>query len=251
MRTRTRLAAAALAGALVLGIAAPALAQDVVVDSAPDAAPTDIEARDLKDRCIGAIDKRLVDLEAAEVRVAGSDVLTDGHKAALVAIIDDTQTGLRDLRGQIVDSTDPRETLRLCRTIGPDYRVYLVVLPQVHLVTAADHADRAVARGSTALDELADAIARAEAAGVEVDEAWEYYDQAVRHLDAASAAVGDTATAVLGVTPENFNAGPGREVLAAARHDLRTAADELKQAWDAAHEAVEALRDAIGDAATA
>ncbi len=248
MRTRHRLLAVLLAGGLALGVAAPALAQDVVVDEAPADPATDARVRDLKDRCLDAIDRRLVDLEAAEVRVADSDVVTDAHKVALIAIIDDTQAGLRDLRARIVDSTDPRETLRLCRTIAPDYRVYLVVLPQVHLVSVADHGDRAVTRGAEALDELAQAITRAEEAGLDVDDAWEYHDQAVRHLDAASTAIDGTAEAVLGVTPESFNAGPGREVLAAARADLRTARDELRQAWDAAHAAVEELRDAIGGA---
>ena len=72
-------------------------------------------------------------------------------------------------------------------------------------------------------------------------------DQAEAHLAAADTADDGIADAVLAVTPQSWNDGPGKATLDDARSSLRTAHQELKSANDDGRAAIRALRDAIGD----
>ena len=240
------LAGAVLVACLSLSIAAPAMAQD---EPAPDGEATEHSLPDLKRRCHEAIDKRLDDLAKAQFRIEQADALTPAHEVAVDRIIDATQTGLTVLQNQVEAATEPPVVIRLCATVAPDYRVYLVVLPQAHLTVGADRSQVAVRVGSEVIDQLDVALVRAADAGVDITEAQALRDQALIHLDAANAANDGVADAVLAVTPASFNDGDGAAVLDQARADLRTTHAELKAGSEDAKAAAAALRDAIGDVA--
>lgn len=243
------LAGAVLVGCLTFGIAAPAMAQDEGNVEAESAESQEHSLPDLKRRCHEAIDRRLDDLAKAQLRVEHVDVLTPAHEIAVDRIIDGTQTGLTLLQNQ-VEGADDRETLvRLCATVAPGYRVYLVVLPQTHLTVGADRSQAAVRAGNDVINTLDEALERAADAGVDISEAQALRDQALIHLDAANAANDGVADAVLGVTPESFNDGDGAAVLNEARADLRTTHAELQAGSEDAAAAAAALRDALSDLA--
>lgn len=244
MNTRIpRIAGAVLAGSLTLGIAAPAMAQE---------APTEETARhgdldSLKAKCNEAIERRLRDLGAATERLDGVEVLTDAHEATLDGIIGATSAALTTLRTDIAAADDLPTTLRLCHQIAPAHRVYLVVLPQAHLTVGADRSAAAVTVGDGVVERFDEAVEKAIEAGADVTEAVALMDQAEAHLAAADAADDGIADAVLAVTPQSWNDGPGRATLDDARSSLRTAHQELKSANDDGRAAVRALREAIGD----
>ncbi|MDW3220886.1 MAG: hypothetical protein R8F63_19965 [Acidimicrobiales bacterium] len=238
------LAGALLVGCLTLGLANPAMAQDDVEPEA-DAESAEHSLPDLKRACHEAIDKRLDDLARAQARVEHVVALTPAHELAIDGIIDSTQTGLTVLQNQVEAADEPQAVIRLCATVAPGYRVYLVVLPQTHLTVGADRSQAAVRAGSDVIDQLDEALERAEAAGVDISEAQALRDQSLIHLDAANAANDGVADAVLAVTPQSFNDGVGGPVLDAARSDLRTTHAELEAASDDAKAAAAALRDAL------
>ncbi|GJM38502.1 MAG: hypothetical protein DHS20C19_18690 [Acidimicrobiales bacterium] len=238
------LTGALLVGCLTLGLAAPAMAQDDVepedgAESEEHSLPT------LKRRCHEAIDTRLDDLAKAQARVENVVALTPAHELAIDGIIDATQTGLTVLQNQVEAADEPQAVVRLCATVAPGYRVYLVVLPQTHLTVGADRSQAAVRAGSDVIDQLDEALERADAAGVDITEAQALRDQALVHLDAANAANDGIADAVLAVTPESFNNGAGGPVLDAARGDLRTTHAELQASSADAKAAAAALQDAL------
>jgi len=236
-----KLAIAAMIGCLSLGLAAPAMAQDEAPETEEHRLPN------LKARCFEAIDQRLDHLAHAQSRVDDVAALTPRHEAAIDDIIDGTQSGLTRLSNQVEAATEPANVVRLCATVAPDYRVYLVVLPQTHLTIGADRAQVGSDIGDAVITQLDEAIARAEAAGADVTDAQMYRDQSAAHLDAADAANDGVADAVLGVTPESYNTGDGAAVLDAGRASLRSAHAELKAANEDGEAALKALRDAIGD----
>lgn len=232
-----RLATAAVAAGLTLGVAAPAVAQEATTDDGRG------------ERCLEQIDRRLNDLATAQVRAAGVDALTDTHLATINSIIDTSEAGLADLAGQI-EGTDDRETLiQLCTSVATDFRVYLVVLPQTHLAAGADRIDAAVARGGELIATFDDAVQAAIDAGADVGEAVALRDAAAAHLADAEANASGVGDQVLAVTPAAWNDGPGQVEIESSRAAVRAGHSDIRAGVEDARDALAALRAAI-DAVT-
>jgi hypothetical protein len=236
---RTRLAAAALGAGLVIAAPAAAWAGPLrPVSSTPTSAsqnPTDATRRtieDLRSRCLAAIDVRLPALAAARSALSANEHVSDDHQAALVADIDQTAARLRDLATLIKADTDVATLKDHCRSIFEDNRVFALVLPRVRLVVGADTATDAGAKLGDVAGKLADAIAKAEAAGQDVRQAKLDLDMMKAHIASGVASAGSVAGAVLGLTPADWNAN--HEVLTPAHESLRSARADLKVARDLA-----------------
>jgi hypothetical protein len=247
---RTRLAAAALGVGLVIATPVAAWAGPRrPISTAPTSSsgnPSDENPRDSRDieayraRCLAAIDVRLPALEKAETALAGNGHVTDDHEAALTADLDATAARLRELAEAIKADTDPAVLKGHCRSIFEDNRVFALVLPRVRLVAGADTATDAGARLNDVAGKLADAIAKAEAAGQDVAQAKLDLDLMKAHIASGVAAAGSVPGAVLGLTPADWNAN--HEVLTPPRQSLRSARADLKVARDLAHKIRNELR---------
>ena len=251
-RTVARLVSFGLAGLLLVGSAAPALAAD---DSAGDARhrdgrcaeawrafatdPTIDEGKALGD-C--EINRRIDDLGTVHDRVIASKVMTDPHKAVSLRIIDGTTAGLRELRAEIHGDTTLASLSEDLRRIATDFRVYLVVIPQIHLTNAADavvviggHFDRFAEKANGYIE-------RAKAAGHDTSAAEAALASLNEHVASAEALVDGLAATVLDLTAADWNDGSAKPVLDQARQDLRAARDELRAARADAKAVIEALR---------
>jgi hypothetical protein len=232
---RTRLAAAAVGAGLVLAAPAAAWAgplrpaSTTTASSSPsDSTRPGLEA--LRTRCLAAIDVRLPALAAAKADVAGNQHLTADHKAALTSDIDETTARLQTLAAEIKADADLATLRDHCHSIFQDNRVFALVLPRSRLVVGADTATAAGDKLSDIAGKLADAIAKAEAAGRDVTQAKADLDAMKAQIASATAAAGSVPGAVLGLTPADWNANhdvltPARQQLRAARTDLRVARD--------------------------
>lgn len=245
MSTRIpRIAGVVLAGGLLLGTAAPVLAEEGGGD-------TTEETQSRKDRCQAGIDRRLTDLATAQTRVAGVEAVTDAHESTINAIIDSTEAGLADHAVELEAATTRPEIVQLCAEIATEFRVYLVVLPQTHLTVGADRVEAAVSNGDDLIARFDEAVVAAEAAGADVAEAITLRDAAAAHLDAAAAGIAGAADEVLTVTPDSYNSSSGATVIDDTRAAVRDAHGEIKAGIDDGRAAIEALRealDALGDA---
>jgi hypothetical protein len=188
------------------------------------------------------IGRRFTTLAALSAKISASKVLTSSDSAALQSEVASTKTGLTSLKTTI-DSEASLPALRADITkIAVDYRVYLLVAPQVHLVSAADGVIAAQARFADVNTKLAARIAAAKAAGKSTTTA-----QAA--LDAMNAAV---ATAIslaqplpaklLPLTPAQYNSGTAGPIVTSARAALGQARDQLKAAMASAKACREALK---------
>lgn len=234
---RTRLVAAAVGVGLV--IAAPTAAwagPRRPVSTAPTSSEDSTGARpsieDLRARCLAAIDVRLPALAAAREALSASEHVTDDHQAALTADIDETAGRLRVLADLIKADTDLATMQEHCRSIFEDSRVFALVLPRARLVVGADTAADAGAKLGDVAARLADAIAKAEAAGQDVGQAKLDLDLMKAAIASGVASAGSIAPAVLGLTPADWNAD--HDVLTPARQSLRSARADLKAARDLA-----------------
>jgi hypothetical protein len=188
------------------------------------------------------IDRRFETLDYLGAVVNRVPALTDDHEAALERILANTRAGLRALRAKIEADTTVAELRVDVPKIATDFRVYLLVSRQVHLVIAADAVEATVRRFGPAIDRLEAAIDRAEAAGKDVTQARELLAMLIEDVRAADAAVDGVAAEVLVLTPADWNDGTAQPVLRAARHDVAEARDHLRQAVRAARAIIAELR---------
>jgi hypothetical protein len=246
---RTRLAAALVGVGLVIATPVAAWAGPrrpvSTTSTSGSESPTDATRRsidDLRARCLAAIDVRLPALAGAKTALSGNDHVTDDHEAALVADLDETAARLRVLAEQIQADTEAAALRDHCRSIFEDNRVFALVLPRVRLVAGADTAADAGAKLRDIAGKLADAIARAEAAGQDVTQAKLDLDLMKAHIASGVASAGSVPGAVMGLTPADWNAN--HEVLTPARQSLRSARADLKVARDLAHKIRNELKPA-------
>lgn len=232
---RTRLVAAAVGAGLVIAAPTAAWAGPRRPVSAATAEGTTDPRRsieDLRTRCMAAVDVRQPALAAARAALSGNQHVTDEHRAALTADIDEAAARLRALADLIKTDTDPATMKEHCRSIFEDNRVFALVLPRARLVVGADTATVAGARLGDVAARLADAIAKAEAAGQDVGQAKLDLELMKAAIASGVASAGSVAPAVLGLTPADWNAD--HEVLTPARQSLRSARADLKVARDLA-----------------
>jgi hypothetical protein len=176
------------------------------------------------------IQRRFTTLDALTARVSGSKVLTGSDAAALSGEIGSTKSGLSALKATIdAENSVPNLKAENAR-IAKEYRVYLLVGPQVRLVSAADGVVASQKVFANINTKLTNRIAAAKAAGKDTT-------AAQTDLDAMNAAVTQAAglatplpAALLRLTPAQYNAGTAGPVLKSARAALVQARDLLKSA---------------------
>lgn len=190
-------AGAVVSGALVLGAALPAGAQT-------GADGTGERGDRARTACLGAIDKRIAALDKASETLSSDKHLTDGHRDTLTTRVDSAHTGIEAIRPQ-VESAAADQLKQLCSSVATDYRVFAVLLPQVHLARIGDAAAAAQTRADGVSAKIDEAIGRANAAGKNVDaatEAADALDDAVAKLGTDAQGLADQA---LAITPADFN----------------------------------------------
>lgn len=176
------------------------------------------------------INRRFTTLTALSSAITASKAMFPSDAAALQGEISSTRSGLTSLKATI-DSATVVLTLKAdIVKIATDYRVYLLVVPQVHLVNAADSVLAAQARFTDINTRLSARIATANAAGKGTT-------AAQADLDAMNAAVAKAVglatplpAALLALTPALYNAGNAGPALSNARTAIVSARDDLKSA---------------------
>jgi hypothetical protein len=174
--------------------------------------------------------RRMTTLGNLEAKISGSKYLTGSDASALSAEVATTKTGLTALKAQIDAETSLDALKAEVKQIATEFRVYLLVVPQVNLVNGADAVGTAKATFDTVSTKLAARIAAEKAAGKDTT-------AAQADLDAMNAAVTQAAglaqplpATLLALTPAQWNAGTAGPVLTSARAALVQARGLLKTA---------------------
>jgi hypothetical protein len=215
---RAGAAGMALGAGLLAGVAAPASAAATIDPAARAAAAA-------------AITARLGDLNAAVTLVKQTSWLSPGDNAALLTELNGEIGGLSALATTIQNETGVTAFQTEAAGILSQYRVYSLVLPQVHLVRAVDQATNVI------LPDLQHLFQQ------EIQLAQE------RHKDSAGtvSAISDLATQIanlqaatnglsamlVALTPAQWNTDNAvlaqpRQLLDKARHDAGLAVDDIK-----------------------
>ena len=188
------------------------------------------------------IGRRFTTITALTAKITASKVLTASDSAALQSEVASTKTGLTSLKTTI-DSETSLPALRADITkIAVDYRVYLLVAPQVHLISAADGVITAQARFADMNTKLAARIAAAKAAGKNTTTAQTALDAMNAAVVTAVGLAQPLPAKLLPLTPAQYNSGTARPILLSSRAALGQARDQLKAAIASAKACREALK---------
>jgi len=187
------------------------------------------------------IDRRFATLTTLSTKVSSSKVLTPSDAAALQSEIGATRSGLTDLKTTIDAETSIPALKADIVKIATEFRVYLLVAPQVHLTNAADGVLFAQTKFATVNTNLAARIAAAKAAGKDTTAAQADLDAMNASVASAVGLAGPLPAQLLALTPAQYNAGTAGPVLNSARASLLTARNDLKSAVADA----KACRDAL------
>jgi len=238
-----RLVALITISAMLLAVPGTALAQTEPVESTAVEIDRSGTFDQLKRRALEAIDERLDAIARWTERVEASEHLDADHRARLLAELSATTRGLKALAADIEAATTFLELGGLIPKIVEDYWVFAMLGPKVHLVIAADVMAHISGRFEEVASSIQEAIDRIEEAGYDPSEAQAALDRMTAHLVAASALIGPVPGTVLSIHPADMpEAGAD---LRSAQAGLGSAAEELRAAHKAGHQAVEAIKDAI------
>jgi hypothetical protein len=184
------------------------------------------------------INRRFTTLTDLSAKITASKVMTSSDAAALQSEIGSTRSGLTSLKTTIDAETD---VTALVVKIASDYRVFLLVVPQVNLVNGADSVLFAQTKFAAVNTTLTARIAAATAHGKNTTAAQTNLDAMNAAVTHAVALASPLPAALLPLTPAQYNGGPAGPVLTNARTVLGQARDLLKSATADA----KACRDAL------
>jgi hypothetical protein len=226
----TRILAVATAALLLIAPASPtsAASADTVLDTA-------------KKVTTARIDGRLATLKAEGLAVRAAARLSASHKATLEGILAGSTSGLEALRAKVQGETTLDAVKADTRAMVDDYRVYLLVTPQVRLTIVADVEAASIVVLQDAHATLAAAIEAAQQAGKDVSAAKEQLAVLGTQIDAAKTGLAGVADGLLKVEPGPDEAAI-RSAVNAARSELLSVRSSIRQAAAAAKATRDLLR---------
>jgi hypothetical protein len=189
---------------------------------------------------------RIKTLDALAIAVHGATNLTSGHRATLTQLLESDKVRLTALKATIDAASDIATVKADGRTIVVDYRIYILVTPQVRFTIGSDIQAAAVARLKDVHDKLAAVVSKLAADGKDVTQEQAQLDDMAAKLAAASSATAGRADALLAVTPSpDANAMHG--AVAPVRAAMHTGRDNLKAAIADAKKVRGELKSLVGD----
>jgi hypothetical protein len=250
-RMRNRLVAGALVAGLVIGVPTTAMAATPSQSSGKGSPsisssgplnpktknPTTFNAaKAFVEHQLALRQQRLANLTNEVAKAAD---LTSSDRATLTSDLSSETAGINALAAKVPNDTTWAELKADAKSMVVDYRVFVVMSPQVHLTIAAD-TESAIEQKLQAAEPKIEALIRYEQSkGKDVHGAQVAYDALVVEVAGAEHDTAGVSAAVLATSPSGYPANmtiflnahsnllQGRAALAAARSDLHTIAKDL------------------------
>ena len=238
MKAALRIGAVATGAALALGAVGSAYAATPGSSSTPSAKAT---ASGTKGKAATAhatglaavqklatarIEGRLSTLHALSLAVGDSKYLTSGEQGTLSKQISSDVSGLTALDSKVAAATTVQDVRADEVAMVDDFRVYLLMAPQVRLTEGLAAESDAAATLQKAYVALSDLLAKQ--SGGTATQKSELADLQSQ-ITAAQAAIGDEVASVLAIQP-GPNASAIQSALAPAKSAVKTARDDLVKA---------------------
>lgn len=198
-----------------------------------------------KDRAVAEIDRRIDSLQKLEARVDAMKRVSANNKTQIKATVDAQIKTLADLKVKIQGDTDEATLKADIASITKSYRVYMLVMPQLTVLAAADRIEATVDVMTEFGTKLQTRISDAKSAGKDVSSMESAYASYKTHLANADAKATSAINLTAGLKPDNGDKSvmeSNNKALASARVELKSGRDELHAARKDAEIIVKALK---------
>lgn len=215
-----------------VGLAAGLVLAGLLAAATPAAAASDETLPGVKAALTARIDLRLAALDRNLAAITAAQHLNGAHRDQLSTVLDDAIAGLTELKAQVAQETTPAAVRADAESMVYDYRVFLLLGPQVRLTIAGDTLAVAIDTAQQAHDRLAPQVAEKAAAGTDTTAAEADLAEMQAAIDAAQAKLSGQVEALLALAPGPD--GPAirsavtavRQALGGTRAELLTARAE-------------------------
>ena len=244
VKTLTRLGiATAATAAFATGAALPAQAQSAFGTATSTTTTTGKAAGTAgldaaKALATSRIDGRLETLHALQLAVNDDSRLTASDRSALSTLISGDISGLTSLRGKVGGESTVSAVRADETTMVDQYRVYLLVVPKVHLTNAFDIESAVDSTLQKVHDELAARLAKEPGGGTATEKS-QLADLQTQLQNAQQAESGKVST-LLAIQP-----GPDANAIHSALSPLTTAAKNARADLRKARDDAKALHDEL------
>ena len=245
-----------LGALLCASIALPVLAQTASDGTTPGATTQTTgngqRMQRAKNRADQEIDRRVAALNKLATRVGAMKHITDTQKASLTTTIQTQISTLTTLKTKIDGDTDIATLRTDLQSITKSYRIFILIMPQITIMAAADRANTIADNMTTLSGKLSTRIATAEAAGKDVSTLKTTLDDMNTKIADAHTQAGIAITDVTSLVPDQGDATKAeanRQALLHARSKIRAAQDDLVGARKDALTISQGLK-AFGDTTT-
>jgi len=228
----TRGIAAATAGAAVLVLAGGQAAMAATPRPAATATCSAAALSYVQARVGLAVSKRELTIGQLTSALTQRPHVTNAHRATLTGLFTSDAAGLQAVNAAVHSDTTCKQAVTDGRTVVTSYRVYMLLVPQTHLVAASDTGTYGASRLTavepklqTAIDAIADPTTKAHAQAA--------FDDLVAQAKTATDDFADVADTMLALTPAGMPAAQStvdaqRAKVTSGRTALTTALQDAK-----------------------
>jgi hypothetical protein len=195
---------------------------------------------DLKNRAGQEIDRRISALNLLISRLNTMKKLTSDQKTSFVGQIQTEISNLTALKAKIVADTDITILRADIQSIIKSYRIYVVFVPQIHLLGAADVINTTAANFTTIIAKLQTRIDQAKTSGKDTTTMQAAIADMQKKITDAQTQAAAIQAAVATLTPDGYPAN--KTAISNARGLVKTASADLKAARDDAKTIIQALK---------
>lgn len=179
------------------------------------------------------IQRRIDALNKLASRIAQMKKVTDAQKANLTTLVQNQITAMTTLKAKI-DADTATSTLQTdVKSITDSYRIYMLILPQIQILAAADRAETIVDAMNAMVPKIQAAITTAQNAGKDVSGLQASLADFNAKVADANTQAQAAITAVASLTPDNGDstvAQSNKTALMNARADIKKANQDLQAA---------------------
>lgn len=226
--------ALALGGAMVLGLATGASGASAASGASGAAASgmkpgPGASLADWQRAVTVRIDLRLKTLAGLKLAITGATDLSGAHKSTLQDLVSSDTSGLNGLRTKVAGETTVAAVKADGRSMVVDYRIYMLVVPQVRFVIGSDIQAASAARLKSINDKLAGVASQLQAQGKDVSKIDDQLADMASKISADTSTISGTADGLLAVKP-SADANAMHAVVSPVRTAMRSGRDDLKAA---------------------
>ena len=250
MKTKIFAPTLALAAALALVAVVPTFAQSVTasVNAAVNTPSAQVKSyvrpTAASSRVIKEIPNRIDSLNKLAARIQSMKNLSDAQKASFKATIQSSVTDMANLASKIQLETSTSSLAADLKSIAPDYRIYMLVEPQVSIMAAADRVNTIVTTLQTLETKIQGRVASTTNADTLASLQSALTDITAKLADATKQAQAAT-TEVSGLVPDNGDKTVMTSNTAAlkdARSKIQAANKDIQAAYKDAQSVVKGVK---------